>query len=101
MASRFGPGGCRIEIWDTGVGIAPKYQREIFREFYKVPVHAGTEDGFGLGLYIVARLSHILGHPVQLSSRPGRGTRFRLLMEPTDPQQAAERAAAAQIGSNP
>jgi len=101
VASRFGPGGCRIEIWDTGVGIAPKYQREIFREFYKVPVHAGTEDGFGLGLYIVARLSHILGHPVQLSSRPGRGTRFRLLMEPTDPQQAAERAAAAQIGSNP
>jgi signal transduction histidine kinase len=101
VASRFGPGGCRIEIWDTGVGIAPKYQREIFREFYKVPVHAGTEDGFGLGLYIVARLSYILGHPVQLSSRPGRGTRFRLLMEPTDPQQAAERAATAQIGNNP
>ena len=46
-----------------GVGIAPVHQREIFREFYKVPSHAGTEDGFGLGLYIVARLSRDPGSP--------------------------------------
>ena len=83
----------RIEVWDTGVGIAPMHQRDIFREFYKVPAHAGTEDGFGLGLYIVARLSHILDHPVELSSRPGKGTVFRLTLKPADPQQAAERAA--------
>ena len=31
------PDGWRIEVWDTGVGIAPVHQREIFREFYKVP----------------------------------------------------------------
>lgn len=83
----------RIEVWDTGVGIAPTHQRDIFREFYKVPSHAGTEDGFGLGLYIVARLSHILDHPVELSSRPGKGTVFRLTLKPADAQQAAERAA--------
>jgi signal transduction histidine kinase len=91
VASR---GGRRIEIWDTGVGIAPVHQREIFREFYKVPVHGGTEEGFGLGLYIVARLTQILGHPLTLSSRPGRGTVFRLRLDPTDPQAAAERATA-------
>jgi signal transduction histidine kinase len=84
----------RIEIWDTGVGIAPAHQREIFREFYKVPSHAGTEDGFGLGLYIVARLSAILGHPLSLDSRPGHGTVFRLMLKPTDAQEAADRAAA-------
>jgi signal transduction histidine kinase len=84
----------RIEIWDTGVGIAPVHQREIFREFYKVPAHAGTEDGFGLGLYIVARLTQILGHPLTLASRPGRGTVFRLVLQPTDPQDAADRAVA-------
>ncbi|MDB5947827.1 MAG: putative histidine kinase, classic [Ramlibacter sp.] len=89
-ATRFGQ--C-IEIWDTGVGVAPEHHREIFREFYKVPTHSGTEDGFGLGLYIVARLSHILGHPLTLSSRPGRGTVFRLQLRPTDAVQAAERAA--------
>ena len=94
LASRAAQGGLRIEIWDTGVGIAPAHQREIFREFYKVPTHAGTEDGFGLGLYIVARLTHILGHPLSLASRPGRGTVFRLALRPTNARHAAERAQA-------
>jgi signal transduction histidine kinase len=92
VAARRTARGPRIEIWDTGVGIAPEHQREIFREFYKVPTHEGTEDGFGLGLYIVARLAHILGHPLELRSRPGRGSVFRLLVNPTDPQEAARRA---------
>ena len=84
-----------LEVWDTGVGIAPEHQKEIFREFYKVPGHAGTEDGFGLGLYIVARLTAILGHPVTLASKPGRGTMFRVSLAPTDAKQAADRAATA------
>lgn len=103
LASRGGSSGCRIEVWDTGVGIAPVHQREIFREFYKVPAHGGTEDGFGLGLYIVARLAAILGHPIDLASRPGRGTVFRLKLAPTDARLAADRAAAsvAQLVSMP
>jgi signal transduction histidine kinase len=103
VASRATSRGPTIEIWDTGVGIAAVHQREIFREFYKVPSHAGTEDGFGLGLYIVARLAYILGHPLTLSSRPGRGTVFRLQLLPTDAQEAAARAAAsvAQLVSMP
>jgi signal transduction histidine kinase len=103
VASRATATGRRIEIWDTGVGIAPVHQREIFREFYKVPSHAGTEDGFGLGLYIVARLAGILGHPLTLASRPGRGTVFRLMLKPTDALAAADRAATAstQLASIP
>jgi signal transduction histidine kinase len=103
VASRARAGGRDIEVWDTGLGIAPVHQREIFREFYKVPSHAGTEDGFGLGLYIVARLAAILGHPLALSSKPGRGTVFRMMLQPTDAQDAADRAAAsvAQLVSMP
>jgi signal transduction histidine kinase len=93
VAVRHGASGPRLEVWDTGVGIAPAHHEEIFREFYKVPLHAGTEDGFGLGLYIVGRLTHILGHPVSLASRPGRGTVFRLALAPTDAAQALARAA--------
>jgi len=37
LASRVTRTGRCIEVWDTGVGIAPVHQREIFREFYKVP----------------------------------------------------------------
>ena len=92
VASRTTAQGLRVDVWDTGVGIAPMHQREIFREFYKVPTHTGTEEGFGLGLYIVSRLTHILGHPLTLQSRAGRGSVFRLLLLPTDARAAAERA---------
>ena len=92
VASRVTAQGLRVDVWDTGVGIAPMHQREIFREFYKVPTHAGTEEGFGLGLYIVARLTHILGHPLTMQSRLGRGSVFRLQLLPTDAREAAERA---------
>jgi signal transduction histidine kinase len=103
VAVRQRGGECAIEVWDTGLGIAPVHQKEIFREFFKVPGHAGTEEGFGLGLYIVARLSTILGHPVTVASRPGHGTLFRVVLEPTDPHLAAQRAAAAtaQLVSGP
>lgn len=93
VAARGSRRGPRIEVWDTGMGIAPEHQREIFREFYKVPTH-GTVEGFGLGLYIVGRLTQILGHPLVLHSRPGRGSVFRLVLHPTDPQAAGERAVA-------
>lgn len=93
VAVRPGASGPVLEVWDTGVGIAPSHHREIFQEFFKVPIHSGTEDGFGLGLYIVSRLCYLLGHPVELASRPGRGSVFRLVMAPTDPVQAAARAA--------
>jgi len=95
VAARSHRSQTRIEIWDTGLGIAPAHQRDIFREFYKVPGHPGTEDGFGLGLHIVSRLSTILGHPVALSSLLGRGTVFRVMLTPTDAREAAERVAAA------
>lgn len=72
--------GLRVEVWDTGIGIARENLRDIFLEFYKVADHAGTSDGFGLGLAIVARLSHALGHSVSVRSQPGRGSVFRVAL---------------------
>ena len=65
--------------------------------------HHGAPIGLGLGLYIVARLTQILGHPLTLASRPGRGTVFRLMLKPTDAHDAADRAATAatQLASMP
>ncbi|QTD46604.1 sensor histidine kinase [Ottowia testudinis] len=70
-----------FEVWDTGIGIAEHEQSQIYEEFYKVPA-SGTEEGFGLGLAIVRRLSQRLGYPLSLRSRLGRGTMFRLLVAP-------------------
>jgi signal transduction histidine kinase len=69
-----------LEVWDTGVGIAPLEQNKVFDEFYKVRQHSGTEEGFGLGLAIVKRLSQMLGIGLSLKSRPGRGTCVRLVL---------------------
>lgn len=89
LAVRPSGAGWRIEVWDSGVGIAPEHQQAVFQEFYRVTLHEGTEDGFGLGLAIVARLSVALAHPVSLSSRLGRGTVFRLELPAVKDQAAA------------
>ena len=67
-------GDLRIEVWDTGIGIAAADQKRIFEEFQRLA--SGSEKGLGLGLAIVDRISRLLGHPVDLRSRPGRGSCF-------------------------
>lgn len=74
LACRNTSQGVRIEVWDTGVGIALEQQSLVFREFYKGTANVGTTDGFGLGLAIVTQLSDLLGYELLLKSRPGRGT---------------------------
>ena len=66
-----------FEVWDTGVGIAEDEQALVFDEFYRVR-HGGSDGGFGLGLAIVRRLSATLGLTLSMSSRPGRGSVFRV-----------------------
>jgi CheY-like chemotaxis protein/two-component sensor histidine kinase len=67
----------RIEVWDTGIGIAPELTGEIFEEFTQVanPERDRTQ-GLGLGLAIVKRLARLLGHEVGVRSLPGRGSVF-------------------------
>jgi signal transduction histidine kinase len=65
-----------VEVWDTGVGIAPAHQQAIFSEFFRVPSHEGTQDSFGLGLSIVQKLARAIGAEVSLRSRLGKGSCF-------------------------
>jgi len=95
LASRHSREGLRVEVWDTGIGIAREHLRDVFLEFYKVADHAGTSDGFGLGLAIVARLSHALGHPVSVRSRLGKGSVFRVALHDADEVQAQSRISGA------
>ena len=67
----------RIDVCDTGAGIPEDQRQSIFSEFYQLANPApDRKAGLGLGLAIVDRLSRLLGHPVQLQSHPGRGSRF-------------------------
>lgn len=65
-----------LEVHDTGPGIAEADRERIFHEFERVP---GLEQpGTGLGLSIVERACRQLGHPVELHSRVGAGSCFRV-----------------------
>jgi two-component system, sensor histidine kinase len=68
----------RIEVWDTGLGIAEEDQNSIFEEFRRLDTKASNNDGLGLGLAIVERACARLGHPLGLWSELGRGSCFML-----------------------
>jgi signal transduction histidine kinase/CheY-like chemotaxis protein len=84
--------GCRrrkgefaLEIWDSGPGIPVEERERIFEEFYQIPgPHTEGSVGLGLGLAIVRRLAHLLGHRIELASREGRGSMFRVIVPPGD-----------------
>ncbi|MBZ0223622.1 MAG: PAS-domain containing protein [Dokdonella sp.] len=63
----------RIEVWDSGVGIAEQDRVLIFEEFRRLDRGAG---GLGLGLAIAERMARLLGHRLTLRSWPGRGSVF-------------------------
>ncbi|MDO6443640.1 NahK/ErcS family hybrid sensor histidine kinase/response regulator [Marinobacter sp. 2_MG-2023] len=82
----------RIEVWDTGVGIEESKLRDIFTEFHQLlPQGSGGRQGAGLGLAIVERMVSVLGYRIELASRPGRGSRFSVVL-PVD-MNAARKAA--------
>lgn len=67
----------RIEVWDSGVGIEDAHLPYLFQEFYQVGnPERDAGKGLGLGLAIVARLGQMLDHPIEVRSRPGRGSVF-------------------------
>ena len=67
----------QIIVEDTGIGIAPEAQTEIFEKFYRAtPSFQGKYRGSGLGLSIVARFVSKLGGNVEVSSELGKGSRF-------------------------
>jgi signal transduction histidine kinase/HAMP domain-containing protein len=71
--------GFRIEVWDTGCGIAADKTEEIFEEFRRLESHqAGVERGAGLGLAIVKTIAKLLGYEVKVRSWAGLGSVFSI-----------------------
>jgi len=71
-------GRIRIEVRDTGIGIAAEHQQQVFEEFYQVgrghDMQGERQRGLGLGLATVRKLAELLDCPVQLASIPEQGT---------------------------
>ncbi|MFC5742981.1 hybrid sensor histidine kinase/response regulator [Dyella tabacisoli] len=92
-ARRRSDGTVRVDVWDTGSGIAAEHQSRVFDEFYRVDHHdvgeneSGPRRGLGLGLATVQRLAELLDTRVQLNSHPGRGSVFSFHVPEVPPQQ--------------
>ncbi len=74
----------KVFVEDTGPGIPLSKQKDVFREFERLGQEHGNQPGLGLGLSIVDRLCHVLGHTLVLNSQPGEGTTFVLSLPLSD-----------------
>jgi len=71
--------GHEISVQDNGIGIVPKYRKDIFDMFTRL--HTRTEyDGTGLGLSIVQSCVHRMGGVIQLKSEVGFGSKFTIIL---------------------
>jgi CheY-like chemotaxis protein len=79
VAARPGGQGVRLQVWDTGRGIAPEDQHKVFEPFVQLD-NPERDRRKGLGLAIVRRSVDLLGHPLALRSVPGRGSCFTITL---------------------
>jgi len=77
-------GRLRIDVVDTGTGIAPERLNDIFDEFSQLD--GRKNEGLGLGLAIVRGLCDLLGHKVQVTSEVGYGSRFSVELPAAKPR---------------
>jgi two-component system heavy metal sensor histidine kinase CusS len=65
-----------FEVEDSGVGISADHLPHIFDRFYRVPGTSKDKQGLGLGLSFVAWIAKAHDGSIDVSSKPGDGTRF-------------------------
>jgi signal transduction histidine kinase/putative methionine-R-sulfoxide reductase with GAF domain len=75
----------QVDVEDTGVGISPEQQQQLFRRFYRAenPLR-GEADGAGLGLSIARSLVELLGGELWLHSSTEQGSMFSFTLPPSD-----------------
>lgn len=75
-----------VEIQDTGIGIPADDLSHVFERHYRGSLAPSMTAGMGLGLSLTQRICDRCGWHIDISSKPGQGTRVRLLFS-TPPEQ--------------
>lgn len=69
----------RIDITDTGIGIAPDHYNDVFKRFYRA-TETAAEEGVGLGLYLARSIITRQKGYISVKSAPGNGTTFSVFL---------------------
>jgi two-component system, sensor histidine kinase and response regulator len=88
-------GGVEMSVTDTGIGIPEEALVFIFEPFRQVQNSVTNRaGGTGLGLYIVKRLLELVGGTIEVESKLGRGSTFRLWVPLRSPRAPTPRESA-------
>jgi signal transduction histidine kinase len=96
---RPGPDSVGLEVEDAGQGIAAEDLPHVFEPFYRSP-HSRRlgKGGVGLGLAVAARVVNAFGGRIEVSSAPGKGSRFTVWLPPANPERAEAAGSAGPSG---
>jgi PAS domain S-box-containing protein len=73
-------------VADTGIGMTPEQQRHIFEEFQQADYTIASQyGGTGLGLALSRRFCQLIGAEIRVTSHPGQGSRFVVLLPVDEP----------------
>jgi signal transduction histidine kinase len=73
--------GVQFSVTDTGIGIAKGDQDKVFNKFFRSEdFRTRQHNGTGLGLYVTAKLTEILGATITLDSEVNKGSTFTIII---------------------
>lgn len=85
VALRRSASGWKLQVWDTGIGIAEEHLAHVFEEYYQVDnPQRDRSKGLGLGLAIVHRMAALLELQLACRSRLGQGTAMEITLAAAD-----------------
>ncbi|MGQ0597980.1 ATP-binding protein [Aquabacterium sp.] len=73
-----------IEVQDSGIGMSPEQQAQLFQPFNRLGVEQSGIEGTGIGLVIVHKLVSLMGGRIEVESQAGTGSCFRIVLPAAD-----------------
>ncbi|MFZ2648939.1 MAG: PAS domain-containing protein [Burkholderiaceae bacterium] len=85
LAARAGEAFVTLLVSDTGRGLSGEQLAHLFEPFNRLGIESEGIEGAGIGLVIVKALTQAMGGTVSVSSKPGEGTQFQLVLPAARP----------------